>query len=144
MTKNYDIIALNNHLYMVDKEEEAYPWVYLHKKKEVIKINGVGEKSGELFHEKGFNFKEEGWKIVASTDASLGLPLLPDITKKQVEELNSLGVGEFNRIADITPKSTSVEVEMEHEFDTGLEPAYGELIPKAVNNIIQIKRWIYG
>jgi hypothetical protein len=41
------------------------------KKQEVLKVKGVGEKSKEIFHSKGFNFPNECKKIILTTDQDL-------------------------------------------------------------------------
>lgn len=66
LPKTYDIISLNNHLYMVDKEA-------------VIKANEIGTDGYhiEFFRER---WQEKDWfKIIASDNSKLGLPLLPKI-----------------------------------------------------------------
>lgn len=81
MTKIYDLIYLNNQMHAVDKEaeikigecgihkddkyREEFPWV----KNQVVRCT-----------ESNCHFIQEWWvKIIATTDNSLGLPLLPEI-----------------------------------------------------------------
>lgn len=72
MIKKYDIISLNNHLYMVDgtdiKEGE---W-------------GVFKAFGDAKVKKAFSDSVSGIyrKILASTDTTLGLPLLPKVEEE--------------------------------------------------------------
>lgn len=58
------------HIY-ITSDEEAYPYALHLKKGEILKINGVGENSKEIFHSKGFNFPNECKKIILTTDPKL-------------------------------------------------------------------------
>ena len=66
---------IGKHYYLLSNEE-AYPYAFHLKKKEILKINGVGEISGELYHDKGWNHKKDCMRIIATTDRRLGLPIL--------------------------------------------------------------------
>ena len=48
----------------VDETDEPYPIGFHLKKNEIIEVKGIGENSGEIFHDKGFNYKGEVVKIV--------------------------------------------------------------------------------
>jgi hypothetical protein len=76
MLKDLEIVKLNNGYYLLSTEHFAYPYAYHLKKKEILKVEAVGEVSGELFHNKGFSYKSECRKVVASTNKSLNLPQL--------------------------------------------------------------------
>ena len=58
-------------IYITSDEEEPYPYALHIKKQEVLKINGIGENSKELFHDKGFNYQYECKKIILTTDIDL-------------------------------------------------------------------------
>lgn len=63
--KTLKAIKYNNGYVFVDETDEPYPIGFHLKKNEIIEVKGIGEKSGEVFHEKGFNYKGEVVKIVA-------------------------------------------------------------------------------
>ena len=63
--KTLKAIKYNNGYVFVDETDEPYPIGFHLKKNEIIEVKGIGEKSGEVFHEKGFNYKGEIVKIVA-------------------------------------------------------------------------------
>ena len=58
------------HIY-ITSDETAYPYALHLKKQEVLKIKGVGENSGELYHDKGFSYPDECQKIILTTDQDL-------------------------------------------------------------------------
>jgi hypothetical protein len=60
-----------HNIYITNDEEEAYTYALHIKKQEVLKINGIGENSKELFHDKGFNYQYECKKIILTTDDQL-------------------------------------------------------------------------
>ena len=63
--------------------EEPFPYAYIKHKNEVIKVKGIGEKSGEVFHDKGFNHAHECRKVVATNNPNINAPKVVD----EVEEL---------------------------------------------------------
>ena len=85
MTKIYDIIHLNGQSYMVDKEAEISDgdW-YIHNNK-VIQAYKSSEELRNIM-------KNLCAKILASTDTSLGLPLLPAF-EENIEELAKKTLG---------------------------------------------------
>ncbi len=62
----------DGHFYLLSNDT-AYPVAYHLLKNEVIRINYYGEKSGELYHKKGFNYKRECMKLIASTEKIEGI-----------------------------------------------------------------------
>jgi len=89
----YELIKLNNEYYLLGNGE-PYPYAYHINKKEILKIDGVGEISGELFHSQGFNYAADCKKIIATTDITLinqdripiellNKSLLNDLTKNE-------------------------------------------------------------
>ena len=69
------LVKIKGNYYLLS-EEEAYPYAFHIKNKEILYIDLVGTNSGELFHSKGFSYENECMKIIASTDSSLLLPIL--------------------------------------------------------------------
>jgi hypothetical protein len=61
----------------IDETADPYPLGLHLKKKEIIKVEGVGVISGEVFHSKGFNYKGEIVKIVGQYN--LNIPNVPYI-----------------------------------------------------------------
>lgn len=136
MTKVFDIIYLNNEMYMVDKKYEHNSLVIYGK--EIFRVR----------ERNLYDFPTMGWRcmpnqnasilpydrIVATTDKSLGLPLLPAIEE---ESLN--------------PLPTYVEVYTEnHNIGGGYglahkQPLQSEEKPMVdfPNKIVQVKQWIY-
>jgi hypothetical protein len=55
----------------VDETDEPYPIGFHLKKNEIIEVKGIGEKSGEIFHDKGFNYKGEVVKIVGQYNLNI-------------------------------------------------------------------------
>lgn len=66
MTKIFDIVHLNEHMYAVDKKQHIEEGIRF------LPIIGEGD---------------YGHPIIATTDTSLGLPLLPEIETKNIESL---------------------------------------------------------
>ena len=58
-------------IYITNDEEEAYTYALHIKKQEILKINGIGENSKELFHDKGFNYQYECKKIILTDNQDL-------------------------------------------------------------------------
>ena len=79
----YELIKINNEYYLLGNGE-AYPYAYHIEKKEILKIDGVGEISGELFHSQGFNYSTDCKKIIATTDINLGIEVLD---RNKIEKL---------------------------------------------------------
>jgi hypothetical protein len=106
----YELIKLNNEYYLLG-DDEAYPYAYHINKKEILKIDGIGEISGELFHSRGFNHATDCKKIIATTDITLGINLLDrnkiesllsnDIITKKYTHLNILEIR--NKLVDLLP-----------------------------------------
>jgi len=62
---------LNKHIYITSDEEIKYGYAFHLKTQEVLKVKGVGEKSNEIFHSKGFSYSAECKKIILTTDQDL-------------------------------------------------------------------------
>lgn len=75
MTKIYDIIQLNNHLYVVDREVKIpkHSYFYASDRKSVHRNDWQRDALKEEF--------PFYWLIIATTDTTLGLPLLPKTEK---------------------------------------------------------------
>ncbi len=190
----YDVIHLNGEQYAVDKEAQI-DQKDLFISQNSIYIFGELDKHG---------IPSDSVKIVASSDKSLGLPLLPPIEEDVIElaektypeatDGNPHLISEHNKgqntrrvafvrgykaasqkkyseedmwkiyvagfqaneekkkplddfktsLQSLSPKPIQVELEMEYEFDTGLEPAYGDLIPKVnEDNFVTVLKWIF-
>ena len=109
------------------------------------------------------------WKILASTDKSLGLPLLPVIlakAKKYTEEDILKKLDDFTDNAPISyiksefkkyfqslnspPKQVEVEIDFIPNMWSSVDvedehtDREGLWIPKVANNFVQVKRWIYA
>ena len=67
-TKLYDIIHINNHMYMVDKDTDITRGNRVY--------NHITNDPDQVFLE---GSKAHHWKLIASTDPSFNLPLLPAI-----------------------------------------------------------------
>jgi hypothetical protein len=70
----YKLEQIGKNFYLLS-DEEAYPYAFHLKKKEILEVQGVGEISGELFHDKGWNHKKDCMKLIASTDKKLNKKL---------------------------------------------------------------------
>jgi len=106
MTNIYDLTPLNNHIYMVGKDikgKKGWNYCYFDSKK----LQFLKENLPQYDIPAHDNFYSQ---IVASTDKSLGLSLLPDIkenlksiTDRCFEEMKALnpsgGLKEFVRMA---------------------------------------------
>lgn len=98
MTKQYPVVALGNELYAIDKEQRPKKGEHCHVPDTSL-FNGFTGKCGmddegmdKAFKQAGFKF----YKTIASSDKSLGLPLLPAI-----EELNPEKLGEIFQKHDL-------------------------------------------
>lgn len=69
--KGIDLTAYTAINIYITSDETAYPYALHLKKQEVLKIKGVGENSGELYHDKGFSYPYECQKIILTTDQDL-------------------------------------------------------------------------
>lgn len=85
MTKIYDLVHLNNQMYMVDKEAEKQGYV-IYADNQIYYLYGSGiwtksrfEEGAKLLHT--FSNDIAYTKIIATTDSSLNLSLLPQIEK---------------------------------------------------------------
>jgi len=79
MTKIYDLIHLNNHIYMVDKDK-----ILTIGTKYIDDTDAIRE--AVIDDPEYWKARSDYNKILASTDKSLGLPLLPNI-KENIEQL---------------------------------------------------------
>ena len=58
-------------MYITYDEEIKNGYAFHLKTQEVLKVKGVGEKSKEIFHSKGFSFPKDCRKIILTTDQDL-------------------------------------------------------------------------
>jgi len=58
-------------IYITSNEEIKDGYVFYSKNQEVLKVKGVGEKSKEIFHSKGFSYPNDCKKIILTTDQDL-------------------------------------------------------------------------
>jgi hypothetical protein len=82
--------------YVVDKKPKDY--VYIKTKNEILKVRGIGEKSGEVYHKRGFNFAKECQRIIATNNpAYKNLPkVIKTVTLTSLfMEKDMLSFGEF-------------------------------------------------
>lgn len=68
-----ELVKVGKDFYLVD-ETEPSEYTYHKRKHEILKVNGVGEVSGEVFHEKGFSFKEECLNVLRTTNEKINIP----------------------------------------------------------------------
>ena len=115
-------------IYITSDEEEPYPYALHIKKQEVLKINGIGENSKELFHDKGFNYQYECKKIILTTDIDLikdGVKAINDeFLEWFVKNPNSKEVISW-RLGNYSSKYIGY---IEEKYTEGLE--MGQIIPK--------------
>lgn len=112
MTKQYPIIKLGEHLYGVDKDADTLNQIIIQEKWDVgdgTIIGGeigrriINDKNPEMFPDyynlvSGPDFdkiignakKDHTWRVIATTDKSLNLPLLPPIEEDIDESLEQL------------------------------------------------------
>lgn len=69
------LVKINNEFYLVD-ESPPEQYIYHKRKKEILKVNGVGEISGEVFHEKGFSFKNECLNVLKTTNEKINISII--------------------------------------------------------------------
>ena len=73
-------VNLNGFDYYVNNTEpESY--VYIKHKNKILKADGIGELSGEVFHEKGFNLKEECQAVIATNNPGTEIDKIIEITQ---------------------------------------------------------------
>lgn len=65
------INVLTQNIYITSNEEIKDGYVLHLKTQEVLKVKGVGEKSKEIFHSKGFSYSSDCKKIILTTDQDL-------------------------------------------------------------------------
>ena len=126
----------------ITSDETAYPYALHLKNQEVLKIKGVGENSGELYHDKGFSYPEEYKKIILTTDQELikdGVQAIDDAFLEWFFKNRSCERIEVNGISDVAlggfadvcykiiiPRTT--EQIINEDYAGGLE--MGQIIPK--------------
>lgn len=59
-------------------EGEPFAYAYIKHKNEVIKVNRIGETSGAVYHDKGFNYSHECQKVVATNNSNIDIPMVID------------------------------------------------------------------
>jgi len=59
-------------------EGEPFAYAYIKHKNEVIKVNRIGETSGAVYHDKGFNYPHECQKVVATNNSNIDIPMVID------------------------------------------------------------------
>lgn len=68
-----DKIQIENFDYYLN-DDKPFPYAYIKHKNEVIKVKGIAEKSGEVFHDKGFNYPYECRKVIATNNPNIDVP----------------------------------------------------------------------
>lgn len=104
---NYNSNTINGQHIYITNDEEAYPYALHLKKREVLKIEGIGGESGELFHDNGFNYSYECKKIILTTDPRLA----PDVQKIDDEFLKWL-------VKNPTCEEVEIEIDL-HDSQLG-------------------------
>ena len=111
MKKQYKLIPIIKatgepplNFYLVDTKSVAYPHAYHIKYNEVIKMNGYGEKSGDLYHAKGnkFSYKKDCYKLIASTYKIKGVRTF----KNTIEEIYLM----YQKLGDIKKHYTEEDL----------------------------------
>lgn len=82
--------------YVVNGEPIRY--AYIKHKNEILKVKGIGEESGEVFHKKGFNFAKECQRIIATNNPKYDT--IPQVVKafyldKLFMEKDMIAFGKF-------------------------------------------------
>jgi hypothetical protein len=103
-SKNWD----SQHIYITSDEEIKEGYAFHLKTQEVLKLKGVGEKSKEIFHSKGFSYPEECEKIILTTDQ--------DLIKDGVQSIDD----EFLEWVVKNPSCEFVGVEKYHGINTSI------------------------
>lgn len=67
------LVKVKNDFYLVDNSEPN-EYIYHRRKREILKVDGVGEISGEVFHSKGFSFKGECMNVLKTTNEKINIP----------------------------------------------------------------------
>lgn len=155
MTKIFDIVHLNEHMYVVDGKSSYKDWY-------------IGKSGLNVWHEDVTPLSNDR-KIIFTTNPSLGLPLLPVITQSLelqiVEILKRIFVtGQQFELAGIVrdyqrklsdSKPIQVEIEMELPTKNMINKARTfidnneintldvKLNPIIENGFVKIKKWIY-
>ncbi len=96
------------HLYLLSQTgeiKEDCKWGFHLSKKELIEIKGIGEKSGEIFHDKGFNKKGEIVEIIATIN--------PELHSSGIAKISDADIKWFIEMYNKNGKFDVVEVEYE-------------------------------
>jgi hypothetical protein len=124
-----NIHKINENIYITSDEEIKEDYAFHLKTQEVLKVKGVGEKSKEIFHSKGFSYPKECKKIILTTDQ--------DLIKDGVQAIDD----EFLEWFVKNPSCERVEVENKRFFNGFLDPEYASPKWKYKYIIIIPKEW---
>ena len=72
-----DEVTIDGFQYYVS-DGEPFAFAYIKHKNEVIKVNRIGETSGAVYHDKGFNYSHECQKVVATNNSNIDIPMVID------------------------------------------------------------------
>jgi hypothetical protein len=78
------LVKVKNDFYLID-DTEPTKYTFHKRKFEILKVDGVGEISGEVFHEKGFSFKEDCANVLKTTNEKI--INIPKLDRGQLLEL---------------------------------------------------------
>lgn len=101
MTKQYPIIKIKDHLYMVDKGATILVEDFVLTPSQMLKV-GSQIALEHYLHYLSLGSGEKWDKIIATTDTSLGLPLLPAI-EEDLKFLQTLADSSFNEFRERNP-----------------------------------------